>query len=76
MIQKNVFIGRVWPVWPNYVRITVGTRSEMEKFQTAWKEVMDAPASASRPARRESPTLARLGARDLPWGMQRDEFLS
>jgi histidinol-phosphate aminotransferase len=76
MIQKNVFIGRVWPVWPNYVRITVGTRSEMEKFQTAWKEVMDAPASASRPARRESPTLARLGARDLPLGMQRDEFIS
>jgi histidinol-phosphate aminotransferase len=29
MAAKNVFIGRVWPVWPTYVRITVGTRSEM-----------------------------------------------
>ena len=33
MAEKNVYIGRVWPVWPTYVRITVGTRSEMDKFQ-------------------------------------------
>jgi histidinol-phosphate aminotransferase len=75
MAAKNVYIGRVWPVWPTHVRITVGTRSEMEKFQVAWKEVMSAPASASRPIRRETPTAARLGGRDLPPGM-RDEFLS
>jgi len=68
MAAKNVYIGRVWPVWPTYVRVTVGTRSEMDKFQTAWKEVMSAPASASRPTRRESPALARLGTRDLPPG--------
>ena len=74
MAAKNVFIGRVWPVWPTYVRVTVGTRSEMEKFQQAWKEVMSAPASASRPTHRESPTLARLGARDLPPGIQGEEF--
>jgi histidinol-phosphate aminotransferase len=75
MAAKNVYIGRVWPVWPTYVRVTVGTRSEMEKFQAAWKEVMSAPASASRPIRHETPTAARLGGRDLPPGM-RDEFLS
>jgi histidinol-phosphate aminotransferase len=75
MAAKNVFIGRVWPVWPTYVRVTVGTRSEMEKFQVAWKETMSAPASASRPVRHEAPTAARLGVRDLPPGMQ-DEFLS
>jgi histidinol-phosphate aminotransferase len=75
MAAKNVYIGRVWPVWPTYVRVTVGTRSEMEKFQAAWKEVMSAPASASRPIRHGTPTAARLGGRDLPPGM-RDEFLS
>jgi histidinol-phosphate aminotransferase len=75
LAAKNVFIGRVWPVWPTYVRVTVGTRSEMEKFQVAWKDVMSAPASASRPIRHEAPTAARLGMRDLPPGM-RDEFLS
>jgi histidinol-phosphate aminotransferase len=75
MASKNVYIGRVWPVWPTYVRVTVGTRSEMEKFQAAWKEVLSTPASASRPIRHEAPTAARLGGRDLPPGM-RDEFLS
>jgi histidinol-phosphate aminotransferase len=70
MAAKNIFIGRTWPILPNYVRITVGTRSEMAKFQQAWKEVMNAPASASEPTRHGSPTLA-LGTRDLPPGMQR-----
>ena len=26
MAQQNVFVGRVWPLLPTYVRITVGTR--------------------------------------------------
>jgi len=38
--KENVFIGRVWPVWPKYVRVTVGTADEMQKFQTAYKKVM------------------------------------
>jgi histidinol-phosphate aminotransferase len=70
MAAKNVYIGRVWPIWPNHVRITVGTRSEMAKFQQAWKEVMSAPASASRPMHKATPTLADLGTRDLPRGMR------
>lgn len=64
MAQRNVFIGRVWPVWPTYVRITVGTRSEMQKFQVALKEVMS--QSPSKNARLDRPALARLGMRDLP----------
>src|SRR5712664_2611237 len=40
MAARNVFIGRAWPVWPTHVRITVGTKLEMEKFQTAFQEVM------------------------------------
>ncbi|HTV07839.1 MAG TPA: pyridoxal phosphate-dependent aminotransferase [Candidatus Aquilonibacter sp.] len=47
MQQKNIFIGRTWPVWPNAVRITVGTPEEMAKFRTAFKEVMDAPPVAA-----------------------------
>jgi len=43
MQAKNVYIGRTWPIWPNAVRITVGTAPEMAKFKTAFKEVMDAP---------------------------------
>ncbi len=40
MRKENVFIGRVWPAWPNFVRVTVGTADEMQKFQVAFKTVM------------------------------------
>ena len=46
---KNVYIGRTWPVWPNAVRVSVGTPEEMGKFRTAFKDVMDAPALAFAP---------------------------
>jgi histidinol-phosphate aminotransferase len=46
---KNIYIGRTWPVWPNAVRVSVGTPEEMGKFRTAFKEVMDAPALAFEP---------------------------
>lgn len=40
MAKENVFIGRTWPIMPNWVRITVGTQAEMEKFQAAFQRVM------------------------------------
>ena len=40
MAKENVFIGRTWPIMPTYVRITVGTHGEMEKFQAALLKVM------------------------------------
>lgn len=40
MAHQNVFIGRPWPSMPDWVRITVGTQSEMEQFQTAFQNVM------------------------------------
>ena len=42
MAKENVLIGRVWPVMPTYVRITVGTQAEMERFQAAFQKVMKA----------------------------------
>ena len=46
MQAKNVYIGRTWPIWPNSVRITVGSPDDMAKFKAAFKEVMDAPVTA------------------------------
>lgn len=40
MAQQNVFVGRIWPLLPTYVRITVGTREEMAQFQEAFQKVM------------------------------------
>jgi histidinol-phosphate aminotransferase len=42
MAQENVLVGRVWPIMPTYVRVTVGTEEEMAKFQTAFQKVMRA----------------------------------
>jgi histidinol-phosphate aminotransferase len=40
MRKEKVFIGRVWPAWPTYVRVTVGTQDEMNKFKAAFVKVM------------------------------------
>ena len=40
MQKENVYIGRVWPSWPTYVRVTVGSREDMAKFKTAFLKVM------------------------------------
>jgi histidinol-phosphate aminotransferase len=42
MLKEKVVIGRVWPAWPTYVRVTVGTADEMKKFQAAFLKVMQA----------------------------------
>ena len=50
MQAQNVFIGRIWPVWPNSVRITVGSAADMARFKTAFRAVMDGKATASAAA--------------------------
>ena len=56
MAAQHVHIGRIWPVWPTHVRITVGTAPEMEQFQAALKKVMTnavtASVSPARPVRK------------------------
>ncbi len=41
MLAEKVSIGRTWPTMPTYVRVTVGTKEEMAKFQTAFVKCMD-----------------------------------
>ena len=38
--KENVFVGRPWPAMPTHIRVTVGTKEEMEKFQAAFVKVM------------------------------------
>lgn len=40
MLREKVSIGRVWPSWPTHVRVTIGTKEEMEKFKAAFLKVM------------------------------------
>ena len=46
MAAQKVFIGRIWPAWPTYSRITVGTQAEMDAFQVAFKKVMTSAITA------------------------------
>ncbi len=47
MARQKVLIGRTWPIWPNAVRISVGTPQEMARFKVAFKTVMAEPAMAA-----------------------------
>jgi histidinol-phosphate aminotransferase len=42
MAKEKVYIGRTWPSWPTYVRVSVGTQEEMNKFKQAFVKVMSA----------------------------------
>ena len=47
MAERDVHIGRVWPIMPNAVRITVGTAGDMAAFQSAFHQVMTQPGVAA-----------------------------
>ncbi len=40
LAQQNVYIGRLWPVWPTHVRVSIGTQDEMDKFKSAFAKVI------------------------------------
>jgi histidinol-phosphate/aromatic aminotransferase/cobyric acid decarboxylase-like protein len=40
MAKQKIYIGRVWKSMPTYVRVTVGTQAEMDKFKAALATVM------------------------------------
>jgi histidinol-phosphate aminotransferase len=41
MKKEKIYIGRVWPTWPTYARVSVGTKEEMARFKTALLKVMN-----------------------------------
>src|SRR5256714_2025128 len=42
MKERNVQVGRLFPALPNHMRLTIGKKSEMESFVSAFKQVMAA----------------------------------
>jgi histidinol-phosphate aminotransferase len=41
MKREKIYIGRVWPTWPTYARVSVGTKEEMARFKAALLKVMN-----------------------------------
>jgi histidinol-phosphate aminotransferase len=54
LADKQMFVGRIWPAWPNSLRITVGTPDEMAAFRKSFTEVMNSSTAGLEP-----PKLAR-----------------
>jgi len=50
LAAKEMFVGRIWPAWPNQVRITVGTTDEMAAFKKSFTEVMNSSTAGLTPA--------------------------
>jgi histidinol-phosphate aminotransferase len=61
MAQQKVFVGRIWPVMPSCVRITVGTQEEMQKFQIAFQKVMRGTTAFAPPRLEPSRSVRRNG---------------
>lgn len=40
MRERNVQVGRVFPALPSFMRVTIGTRPQMETFVSTFREVM------------------------------------
>lgn len=40
--QRNVYVGRPWPIWPTHVRVSIGLPDDMARFQAAFLEVTSA----------------------------------
>jgi histidinol-phosphate aminotransferase len=38
--KEKIYIGRTWPAWPTHVRVSLGTRPEMDHFKTALLKVI------------------------------------
>jgi histidinol-phosphate aminotransferase len=38
--QRSVQVGRLFPALPNYMRVTIGKKSEMETFLSAFRQAM------------------------------------
>ncbi len=60
MAQCNVYIGRVWPIMPTSVRITVGTASDMAAFQSAFKQVMSGAPTVAAISRQFGENRSRM----------------
>lgn len=50
LAERLMFVGRIWPAWPNSLRITVGTKEEMAKFREDFAAVMKSDTAGLEPA--------------------------
>ena len=57
MQADHVYIGRTWKAMPNYVRVTIGTQAEMEKFKVSFKKAYETAPETVSSAYLETPYI-------------------
>ncbi|MFF7064455.1 pyridoxal phosphate-dependent aminotransferase [Pseudomonas sp. NPDC008258] len=40
LAEQGVLVGRIWPSWPNWVRVSVGDERDMQRFRAAFAKVV------------------------------------
>jgi histidinol-phosphate aminotransferase len=45
--QRHILVGRKFPSLPDWLRVSIGTRKEMEAFLAALREIVPARAAAA-----------------------------
>ncbi|HEK1686393.1 TPA: pyridoxal phosphate-dependent aminotransferase [Pseudomonas putida] len=40
LAKEGVLVGRVWPSWPNWMRVSVGNEADMQRFREAFAKVV------------------------------------
>jgi histidinol-phosphate aminotransferase len=50
LAAKDMFVGRIWPAWPESLRVTVGTEQEMMAFRKSFTDVMNSSTAGLSPA--------------------------
>jgi histidinol-phosphate aminotransferase len=51
LAAKDMYVGRIWPAWPNSLRITVGTPDEMMAFRKDFTAVMNSNTAGLVPSK-------------------------
>jgi histidinol-phosphate aminotransferase len=62
LAHHSVMIGRTWAAMPNWPRVTVGSPSDMQSFQSAFLEVMSMPDGKMNALAHPYPHLAAVHA--------------
>ncbi len=62
MASFGAFIGRSWPVWPTWSRITVGAPEEMARFKQAFVQMMAGKRGTFQAPQGASATDAHMDA--------------
>ncbi|MGJ8522651.1 Histidinol-phosphate aminotransferase [Carnimonas sp. R-84981] len=62
LAEHGVHVGRAWPSWPDWVRVSIGSREDMEAFKRAFVAAQKQPAPSNASTSTTAMRLCRAAA--------------